>query len=347
MKLSIIVPVYNAAPWLERCLDSLLDQGLDDSEYEIILVDDGSTDASPGILARYAAAHPRIRVLTQANGGQWAARNKGLETARGEWIGFVDADDYLIRKGFSHLLPFCDASTEGVRFYSQLLTPGLASKEESFLHPEVSFRGNGQEFITRFGLEFFCWGWLYSKRFLDKHGIRFPEGQGEDLSFLYYFLSASPAVISLPLNIYRYEVHENSVTTRNEKDYCRKWAGDMISVFSDIKKHSASFRDSDPPLYYRVRDSLSLRMPMLFSRIFKANLTVREFKQIRSRLQEGGLIPARSRSARLPLKLSLSGINIISACPILYIPAKWLYKVFFLPVVWKRLNRNRDSEDSR
>ena len=171
MKLSIIVPVYNAAPWLPRCLDSLLDQGLDASEYEIILVDDGSTDASPEILARYAADHPQIRVHTQENGGQWTARNTGLGLARGEWISFVDADDYLVRKGLSHLLPYCDAATDGVRFYSQLLTPGLTAREETFHSRDIAFRGDGRRFITAYGLEFFCWCWLYSKRFLDGHGI--------------------------------------------------------------------------------------------------------------------------------------------------------------------------------
>lgn len=341
MKLSIIVPVYNAAPWLPRCLDSLLDQGLDDSEYEIILVDDGSTDASSEILARYAADHPQIRVHTQENGGQWTARNTGLGLARGEWISFVDADDYLVRNGLSHLLPYCDADTDGVRFYSQLLTPGMTAREETFHSRDIAFRGDGRHFITAYGLEFFCWCWLYSKRFLDGHGIRFPEGQGEDLAFLFRFLIAAPAVVSVPFDIYRYVVRENSVTTRNAKDYCRTWAGDMITVFSDIRVCSEPFRDSDPPLYDRVRDSLARQMPMLFSRIFKADLSVREFKQVLSRLRQEGLLPARSRSARIPVRIFQSAINLLAACPVLYVPAKWLFRVFFLPYVWKRVNRNR------
>lgn len=341
MKLSIIVPVYNAAPWLPRCLDSLLDQGLDASEYEIILVDDGSTDASSEILARYAADHPQIRVHTQENGGQWTARNTGLGLARGEWISFVDADDYLVRKGFSHLLPYCDADTDGVRFYSQLLTPGMTAREETFHSRDIAFRGDGRHFITAYGLEFFCWCWLYSKRFLDGHGIRFPEGQGEDLAFLFRFLIAEPAVVSVPFDIYRYVVRENSVTTRNAKDYCRTWAGDMITVFSDIRARSEPFRDSDPPLYDRVRDSLARQMPMLFSRIFKADLSVREFKQVLSRLRKEGLLPARSRSARIPVRIFQSAINLLAACPVLYVPAKWLFRVFILPYVWRRLNRNK------
>ena len=341
MKLSIIVPVYNAAPWLARCLDSLLDQGLDDSDYEIILVDDGSTDDSPGILARYAAEHPQIQGFTQENGGQWTARNTGLGYARGEWISFVDADDYLVGKGLAHLLPFCDASTEGIRFYSQLLTPGLSPREEPFDDAEITFRGDGRSFITAYGLEFFCWSWLYKKRFLDEHGLRFPLGQGEDLSFLYSFLIAAPTVVSVPLDIYRYVVHENSVTTRKAKDYCRTWTDDMITVFSDIRKRSEPFRQSDLALYDKICGSLSRRMPMLFSRIFKAGLTVSEFKQILRSLKTEGLLPARCKGAGLSVRISLAAINLLAACPALYAPGKWLYNALFHPLVWKRLNRNK------
>ena len=92
MKLSVIVPVYKAEAWLNECVDSLLNQTLKD--LEIILVNDGSPDRSGEIMADYAARFPEtVRTLTLSNGGQGRARNRGIELARGEYLGFVDSDD--------------------------------------------------------------------------------------------------------------------------------------------------------------------------------------------------------------------------------------------------------------
>ena len=94
IKLSIIVPIYGVEQYLRKCVDSLLAQDLPSSEYEIILVDDGSPDGCPAICDQYAAEHDNIRVIHRENGGLSAARNSGIEVAQGEYIMFVDSDDY-------------------------------------------------------------------------------------------------------------------------------------------------------------------------------------------------------------------------------------------------------------
>lgn len=90
-KISVIVPVYNAEKYIERCVDSLLHQGFDD--FELILVDDGSTDNSAKIINALAAKHDFVRTLTNANGGAASARNLGIDNANGDYIAFIDADD--------------------------------------------------------------------------------------------------------------------------------------------------------------------------------------------------------------------------------------------------------------
>lgn len=102
-KVSVIVPVYNTEQYLRRCLRSLLRQTL--KELEIVAVDDGSTDGSPAILKEYAERFPgKLRVLTQErNGGQAAARNRGLRAARGEYVGFLDSDDFARPEMFREL----------------------------------------------------------------------------------------------------------------------------------------------------------------------------------------------------------------------------------------------------
>ena len=94
MKLSYIIPVYKVEKYLEECVESILSQTMND--YEMILVDDGSPDSCPAICDRFAEEYPdKIRVIHKENGGLASARNAGLEVATGDYIFFVDSDDYL------------------------------------------------------------------------------------------------------------------------------------------------------------------------------------------------------------------------------------------------------------
>ena len=99
--ISVIVPVYNSSLYLRKCLDSLLSQTF--KEIEIIAVDDGSTDGASLILDEYAEIFPDLIVIHQSNQGQGAARNTGVSVARGQYIGFVDSDDYVDGNMYKHL----------------------------------------------------------------------------------------------------------------------------------------------------------------------------------------------------------------------------------------------------
>ena len=110
---SIIIPVYNVAPYLRECLDSVLAQTFTD--WEAICVDDGSTDGSGAILDEYAAKDSRFRVFHQPNAGVSAARNKALDAARGAWIGFLDADDVLSKDWLETVSTGIDGSEDWIR----------------------------------------------------------------------------------------------------------------------------------------------------------------------------------------------------------------------------------------
>ncbi len=107
-KVSVIVPVYNAAATLDRCVQSVLEQQVAGG-LEVILVDDGSRDESPALCDGWAGRDSRVRVIHQPNGGPSAARNAGLEAARGEYLGFVDADDRLLTGAYAAFLPRMEA----------------------------------------------------------------------------------------------------------------------------------------------------------------------------------------------------------------------------------------------
>lgn len=101
-KISVIIPVYNVEPYLNRCLDSVVGQTY--QNLEIILIDDGSPDDCGAICDKYAAEDDRIQVIHKENGGVSSARNVGLELASGEWVGFVDSDDYIDSDQYEYLL---------------------------------------------------------------------------------------------------------------------------------------------------------------------------------------------------------------------------------------------------
>lgn len=100
-EISVIVPVYKAEAFLRRCVDSILEQTFTD--FELILVDDGSPDRSGAICDEYAAKDARVRVIHQKNGGVSSARNAGLDAAKGNWITFIDSDDYILPQYLEHL----------------------------------------------------------------------------------------------------------------------------------------------------------------------------------------------------------------------------------------------------
>ena len=99
--ISVIIPVYNVAPFLSRCVDSVLSQA---HVKEILLIDDGSTDASKALCDKYAAQDSRVKVLHKENGGLSSARNAGLDLATGDYISFVDSDDFLEPEAYEKLL---------------------------------------------------------------------------------------------------------------------------------------------------------------------------------------------------------------------------------------------------
>ena len=106
-KISVIIPVYNAEKYLYRCIDSVLAQTYQD--FELLLIDDGSKDSSGAICDEYAAKDARVRVFHKENGGVSSARNVGLDHARGEWITFVDADDWISMDWLKEMMTHSDS----------------------------------------------------------------------------------------------------------------------------------------------------------------------------------------------------------------------------------------------
>lgn len=166
---SVIVPVYNVEKYLRRCVDSVLAQTLTD--FELILVDDGSTDGSPAICDEYARGDTRVKVIHQKNAGVSAARNAGLDAARGEYVAFVDSDDYVDERYLEKLLaPGCDLCICGAKI---ILEDGIV---QSYISPQAEVCDMSPEKITQFlesNYRTYVWGKVFGKKLIDSCELRF------------------------------------------------------------------------------------------------------------------------------------------------------------------------------
>lgn len=149
--LSIIVPFYQVERYLGRCLDSLVDQDVPDGGYEVVLVNDGSTDGSLAIAEEYAAKHPFIKVLSQENQGQGAARNHGIMEARGRYVWFVDSDDWIA----GGCVPMIIRELQSRALDALYIKAARVIGDEVIHRPDHPTDGSvmtGSEYVRRYGL---------------------------------------------------------------------------------------------------------------------------------------------------------------------------------------------------
>lgn len=213
MIFSVVIPVYNVKDYLPKCVDSVLAQDFDD--YELVLVDDGSTDGESGAICdRYAAAHPeRIRVIHKPNGGLGDARNVGLEAAAGEYLIFIDSDDYIGAGMFRTLAGAID------RFHSDVIDFGFAVDTDGTITKQLvddlphdrtfTLAELPQLLLTQPNAWSRCW-----KRslFLDT-GIRYPSRVWyEDIRTTTKLFAAAGSICAVPDVFYYYVVREGSIT---------------------------------------------------------------------------------------------------------------------------------------
>lgn len=212
--LSIIIPVYNSAPYLRRCLDSLLDQGYDN--IQVVLVNDGSKDESLSICREYERKDERFVVLDQSNQGQAVARNRGLEEAQGEYITFLDSDDFIAPHTYQLVMddllkhPDCEIVQFPVRC-------DIGSSEERDIYNQIDRIETRKEALHSFMLsrDYSWWIWhkIYKKKLME--GLRFAEGRiYEDNLFACEAMLKASKVLYTSKGSYCY-YWNNSSTTHN------------------------------------------------------------------------------------------------------------------------------------
>lgn len=234
IKYSFIVPVYNTEKYLKKCLDSLVNQTYKD--FEIIIVNDGSTDNSINIINEYSKKYKNIKVINQKNGGLSHARNEGVKNANGKYILFVDSDDYVE----TELLNEVDKKIDDV----DLLRFQIITENENYqlmkIYKEKEFNSlNGYEAIKIISNYFFvepAWCYVYNKEFYLKNKFEFTKGvYHEDFGLLPYVIYKAKSVKSINYIGYHYIIRSGSIMTDTNYEKTIKKANDMLSLYKNMR----------------------------------------------------------------------------------------------------------------
>ena len=289
-KLSIITPVYNTEAYLPACLDSTLSQGF--SDFEVLLVDDGSQDGSGAICDAYAAKDGRVRVIHKENGGVSSARNRGIDKALGEYLVFVDADDMVTEDYLEHLMESdADMVVSGVWKFGARSGTRVPARRDDFGIEGLAARWNTPPDLN------FLYCYPVAKRFrtrlIREHGIRFDETLyfSEDLCFNMEYYSYAESFTELPFADYGYRISD---ITRDEK---------YRMSAAELTTHHEALEACFQMLYQRigagaltsVRDNTNLRlMRKFYAFLMQKGMTpeafVRNVKSFREKIWAGYMV---------------------------------------------------------
>ena len=237
-ELSFIVPVYNVEKYLDGCLHSLYRQGLDEAVFEVICVNDGSTDGSRDILSNWEKEHSNLTIIDQENAGLSCARNTGMSAAKGKYIRFIDSDDYIADHVVGNLLKLAIDND-----LDMLYTDTLRTDREDQLEPlfaedtdHVSIM-SGKEYFQKVSTPNGAWEYFIKREFVFRNTFRFEPGRCcEDGMFTLSCISKAERVAKCNVDFYRYVKRPGSITTSKSAAHQKKMIDDFCYAICYIDR---------------------------------------------------------------------------------------------------------------
>ncbi len=315
MKLSVIVPVYNIEKFLCDCLDSLLDQGLNESDYEIICINDGSKDGSLQILNDYAEKNKNIVVINKENAGVSAARNDGLRVAKGKYIAFCDSDDCYRSYSLAGIVNFMEENS-----VQTVVCAEYVKVSENFVYSHEESFGLNFKILQHSG--FYTdtvWSMVIEKSLIEKGNIRFVNDMknGEDTLFATRIYAACMennrrvAVLNTPVYCYRDRV--------GSAVYQQNLEGRLKDTYTLTEEYH---KIEEGTLNKILKKNLGMRVDSLVSTLLFLNLRIKKYpaKEFIQKLTDDGLFPRKRPLWTLkdcPMKTKL--LNIFK-CALMFKP---------------------------
>lgn len=291
--LTYVIPLYNTEAYVLRCLQSVVDQGLGDDDYEVIVVDDGSTDGGRALVEAFAREHPQVRLLSQANAGVSAARNLAIDNARGLYLQFVDSDDYLPTGVMAPLLQRAlDERLDVLQFnYKSVDMAGNAlpvARDDNYASTAVLA---GADYLATHCMTPYVWRFLLRRDYINDNGCRFDSSLivCEDGALIARFLLNAPRVAHDDTVAYCYVNRSDSAMHNPDPAHLRRRilsqvdaAASINATISDYEQQAAG-RQAPPSV-------AGVRNVYLYFAMTKA-LTCGCVDEVLQRIRQAGLFP--------------------------------------------------------
>lgn len=294
MLLSIIIPLYNVENYISQCLQSIIDQKLPYEDYEIIIINDGSIDNSYNVAKKFAENYAHIHLYDQENRGVSATRNKGIDLAKGNYLWFVDSDDYISTNTIDKLITITyKHELDIVEFgmvRSQSRSKYLPNKQIDTSSEITIF--NGKEYISSKNFNDSSCVYLFKRKFIVESDIRFFEGKTicEDMLFNAMIIPHVERIAYIPADIYRYVINPNSAWTRRDSKAFRKSIYDLVFIASKYAEITYKYQDEG----FNITILKSKLQNVLFNipkRLLISDLSIYETNKIIKSLSSSNIYP--------------------------------------------------------
>ena len=290
--LTYIVPVYNTEAYLPRCLQSIIDQPIAADDYEVLVVDDGSTDGSRAVVERFARDYRQVHLLSQQNAGVSAARNLALDNAHGRYVAFVDSDDYLEDGAAAVLLDrVVDDELDVLVFnFSRVMPDGTDSGDVSREKYATSSMTTGVGYLREHVMSPYVWRYLVRRDLIEDHGLCFNTSfiACEDGDFIARFMLEASRVAHQDVSGYCYVNRGDSAMHNPDADHVKRRIFSQVdaaaSIDSTIRSYESQTGNNAPA------SVAGLRNVYLFFSMTKA-LTSGCVDEVLQRIRQVGLYP--------------------------------------------------------
>jgi len=304
MKLSILIPAYNCENYIGNCLESLVNQDLPNSDYEILVINDGSKDNTKQVIEQFASKHSNILFHDQINMGVFKTRNNLLKMAKGQYIFNIDADDYIVANSLKALFEIASQNNVDFLGFGSTTTDKKNLIGSGRLKKDLDVKKiSGIEFISQnSSLKITVWWYLVNSAFLKDNNLLFEEGNPlADGPFTLKVLLKAQHVAYVPLDIYRHLIVPSSITHNINHSHLRKMVTyyvDVIYRYDQLASHlsdksntrqsnSVYLVDATKKIYH-WRD---VNLFVMFYTFIKSNIQISEIDKVLVDLQRNNIYP--------------------------------------------------------
>lgn len=307
MKLSIIIALYNTEKYIEKCIRSIYTKSqIHYKEFEVLVINDGSTDDSPIIVERLQKEFRNLILINKQNGGQSTARNMGFNKARGEYLFCLDSDDYVNAKQLFNALDYCiKQQLDCLPIKFNLLDKTYQSRTpEKENYPMLITPVSGGEFLCNYTISGSMCRYFYKRDVLKKNKLKLIEGiYHEDEDFVVRYLSYCERIAYQGHLVYNYVVRENSTVNNRDKKHRVKLLHDLLIVIENLQQHKKNFVNTSKE-YIGISKKIEQLSVSLFLRMKADSLSFDEAMMFVNKLKAIYLYPIKIKKQSLKFKLA-------------------------------------------